>query len=478
MASDPLLTAFERRLARNPLAPLALARRRRATIQDVDAHARAALAQLEGAALAPGAVVGLCAANGPAFLAAFLALRRARMAALLLDPSAPLSLLDQATAALGGRCILSCDGAWPRDANDWTLRVVAEPPARDEEACLPGVAVVKLTSGSVGKPRGVAVTSEQLAADEAQLTSSMGLADDDRTVGAIPMSHSYGLTSVALHALVRAVPIVLPEDAMPFAALEAAAELGATVLPTAPAYLQALLKLSQPPKLPETLRLVISASAPLAPATAARFREVHGRAVHVFYGASECGGICYDREGGAAERATVGCPVDGVTVSLERWDGRSRLDEGIVTVRSDAVGQAYLPAADERLGGSTFTTNDAATWTAGELTLVGRTDAVVNIRGRKVNPSDVEAVLKDLPGVEDVAAVGVPSIAGHGDALRVVVACQRGALSAEDVVAWCRLRLSDHAVPRSVVLVRELPRTSRGKLSRQALLALEPSHEA
>ena len=67
--------------------------------------------------------------------------------------------------------------------------------------------------------------------------------------------------------------------------------------------------------------------------------------------ASECGGICYDREGGAAERGTVGEPVDGVRLSLKPLEERCR-EEGIVTVESPGVGETNLPDRDEttRLG--------------------------------------------------------------------------------------------------------------------------------
>jgi len=56
--------------------------------------------------------------------------------------------------------------------------------------------------------------------------------------------------------------------------------------------------------------------------------------------------------------------------------------------------------------------------------------------------------------------------------LRAVIACRCGRLSVEEVLAWCRDHLAPHKVPRSVILVPEIPRTSRGKLDRAALLAL------
>jgi long-chain acyl-CoA synthetase len=221
--------------------------------------------------------------------------------------------------------------------------------------------------------------------------------------------------------------------------------------------------MAEPPPRPASLRLVISAGAPLSAATSARFRAIFGLPVHVFYGSSECGGICYDREGGAAERGTVGSPVAGVTVSLE---------EGAVIVQSPAVAFGYHPDPDARLAGGRFRTGDLAAWRNGELVLQGRTDDLVNVKGKKVNPREVEGVLAGLAGVDEAVALGVPAPGRGGEVLRAVVACRPGRLTVEEVVAWCRARLSAHKVPRSVILVEALPRTARGKLDRCALLAM------
>jgi long-chain acyl-CoA synthetase len=98
-------------------------------------------------------------------------------------------------------------------------------------------------------------------------------------------------------------------------------------------------------------------------------------------------------------------------------------------------------------------------------------DDLVNIKGKKVNPREVEGVLAGLPGVDEAAVLGV-AVPGRGEMLRAVVACRPGGLTAGEVVAWCRERLSAHKVPRSVILVAALPRNARGKLDRAALLAL------
>lgn len=441
---------------------------RRATFAEIDSLSRAVSDRVLAARIEPGSLVGLAAPNGPAFLAGFVAVRRSGQAALLLDPLAPPEDRLRAVTTLGANAVLECADAWPSSAADFRLTRVATSAG---PRMPPGIAAVKLTSGSTGVPRGVAMRTEHLLADEAALTRTMGLRDDDRLWGAVPLSHSYGFTTLALSALVRGLTLVVPADRDPFASLAAARDLGATVFPTVPAYIQALLKLSAPPRWPGDIRLVISAGAFLPSATAAQFRHAYGQPVHVFYGSSECGGICYDREGGAAERGAVGTPVEGVRVSLMPLEQRSA-EEGLVVVESPGVGQTYLPERDPRLGSGRFETSDVGAWQNGEIVLRRRVDRVINVRGRKVDPSEVEMVLAALDGVEEVVVIGIPSLGGRDEIVRAVMACPSVRPNHRDVTAWCRHRLADHKVPRSVVFVDAIPRTPRGKIDRSALLTL------
>jgi acyl-CoA synthetase (AMP-forming)/AMP-acid ligase II len=470
---DPILQAFERLARRAPLAPLVVSPERRATVGGVDALARAAGLRLAekplAARLAPGTVVGLAAANGPGFLASLLALRRAGLAALLLDPQSPAPEARRILRALGAPALLRCTEGWPEGPEGWSIMSSPEDEAEPPLPIFPETAVIKLTSGSTGTPRGIAASSAALLADDDALTLSMGLSEADRLLATIPLSHSYGLASLALPALARGTVLVMPEAAGVYDPFVTAARLGATFFPTVPAYLDALARMGDPPPRPDSLRLVITAGAPLSATTSARFRETFGLPVHVFYGSSECGGICYDREGGAAERGTVGTPVEGVRILLEPVDEG---EAGRVVVESAAVAAGYLPDADERLAGGRFRAGDLAVWQNGELALRGRVDDLVNIKGKKVNPREVEAVLVGLPGVDEAVVLGL-SLAGRGELLRAVVACRPGSLTAGEVVAWCRSHLSAHKVPRSVILIAALPRNARGKLDRAALLALE-----
>ncbi len=278
------------------------------------------------------------------------------------------------------------------------------------------------------------------------------------------MSHSYGLSVLAIPALTLGTSLVVPGgNQLPLAAAAAA---GATIFPTVPSYLRALLRPSIPAPWPATLRLVISAGEPLSATVATRSEAVYGRRPHVFYGASETGGICYDRDGTAACRGSVGTLLPGVEVEVIASDAA---DGDTFVVRSAAVAQLTTPTPDpERLAGGRFVSDDLARVVGNELSLQGRRSSWINVRGRKVSPCEVERVLSELEGVEEAVVVGEPCD-GDGEAIKAYIVSPGRAHNYMDVLNWCRDRLAPYKVPRALAFVDELPRTERGKLDRQAL---------
>jgi long-chain acyl-CoA synthetase len=460
---DPILDAFAAHVAsRRGDDPIALSPLRHWSARELDRAAGQLAVRVAEEALAPGRLVGLAAPAGPAFLAGYLALRRLGLVPVLCDSSEPTPDRTAALDRLGVAAFLWSPTGWPDATGAW---VVSRRAPERETWLAPEIGAIKLSSGSTGLPRGVAVRAEALAADDAQLATSMGLRAEDRCLAVAPLSHSYGFSSLLLPALMRGSVLVFAEERSPFAALAAGRALGATFFPTVPAFLTPFVRLSAAPAWPESVRLTIAAGAPLPPETAALFRRRHGFPVHVFYGASEAGGITYDRAGDAAERGTVGTPVDGVEIALDEESGR-------FLVRSAAVAEGYLPEPSADLGAGSFRTGDLGAWVGGELRLLGRADGVLIVRGKNVNPREIELAIADLPGVDEVCVLGVDGPDGPASMLRAVVAAPGGGVDYQGVVAHCRHRLAEFKVPRSVLVVPELPRNARGKVDRAALVAL------
>ncbi len=409
-----------------------------------DLAALAADAGHELAAVPAGARIAVSVRDGFAFLAAVLAVWQHGSCAVLLDAADPRAPRTDLARQLGAAAVL--DGG-PE------FRCVPLPGRQPAGDC----AAIKLTSGSTAEPRAVGVGFAELIADCDQLQRTMAIDAGDRVLAAVPMSFSYGVGSLLLPALWRGRVLVLPDARHPLGFLRALRLGEPTVLPAVPALLRALLAESL--RLPPSLRLVVSAGAPLLPATAAAFRARFALPVHVFYGATEAGGICYDRAGTAAEAGSVGAPVDGVAVTLD-GDGR-------VVVRSPAVGWSLDDDPDLRAG--CFRSLDLASRRDDELVLLGRACDRIDVGGHKVQPREIERLIADLDGVRDVAVVPWQDADGRAVAAALVVA---DGLDEAAVRRHCSRQLPAAKVPRCIVFLPELPRTCRGKLLRETVARL------
>jgi long-chain acyl-CoA synthetase len=323
--------------------------------------------------------------------------------------------------------------------------------------------LLKLTSGTTAAPRAIRFRSEQLLTDCRQICDTMGIGERDVNFGVIPLSHSYGFSNLVTPMLVRGVPFVLSRDRMPRAVLDDLARTGATVFPGMPVFYQAFCEMENAPTLPK-LRLCISAGAPLPLEIAHRFRERFGHAIHSFYGSSECGGICYDREARLEEAGFVGPPLNGVKVELlEPKAAASR-----IRIQSAAAGDGYFPEPDEeKLGGGFFVPDDLLSENPGGLRIVGRVSDVINVAGKKVNPAEVEAELLRFAGVRAAVVFGRESTL-RNEEVAACVAASAG-VSEEALLEFCRQRLSGWQVPKRIFFVDEIPVNERGKVSRREL---------
>jgi long-chain acyl-CoA synthetase len=293
----------------------------------------------------------------------------------------------------------------------------------------------------------------------------MDISDGDLNFGVIPVSHSYGFSNLLTPLMARGVSLVVSRDRTPRAVLADLARTGATVFPGTPVFYQAFCDMDDVPPLPK-LRLCISAGAPLSGAVAKKFFEKFRQPLHSFYGASECGGICYDRHGITFEDGLVGQPVKGVEVELiDPTEPASQ-----IRVRSAAVSDGYFPEpAEQKLGNGVFVPDDLLARHDSALKIVGRISDVINIAGKKVNPAEVEAHLLRFKGVRQAVVFGRP--AGAGLRNEEVAACVLASpeVSESDLLRFCRTALSGWQVPKRIFIVDIIPTNERGKISRREL---------
>jgi acyl-coenzyme A synthetase/AMP-(fatty) acid ligase len=216
------------------------------------------------------------------------------------------------------------------------------------------------------------------------------------------------------------------------------------------------------------IRLAISAGAPLPLALENAIYEQTKLKVHNFLGASECGGIAYDQtDTPRTEENFVGTPMHGVRLSVD--------DYAALLVQSPALADTYWPPSPDSAGISQLTpdgfrTGDLAQISDDGLRLIGRASDLMNLAGRKVHPTEIEAHLRTHPAVAECIAFSVPSSDPHRHEDMVMGWRTKPGqtVAAQDLARWMADLLPTWKCPRTWCHWPDLSPDSRGKISRHA----------
>lgn len=439
--------------------------------------------QLAAQGIGPDHLVIYAAGNRPAVFALWLACRSLDAALMPVDAGTTLPEIARLAVRFGasyaivpGETATSSLG----DARTFVpgLSLVAVRSPEPSSGPYRGAAVLKLTSGSTGLPKATFTTEAQLIEDEDHITSAMGIRAEDCQMAAIPLSHAYGIGNLVLPLLLRGTAIVLREGFIPHQFVADAAACRARVFPGVPYMFDHFTAHLPPGAWPRGLDVLISAGARLERATLCAFRDSFGLKIHSFYGASETGGICFDDSDDLPEDGSVGRPMPGVTVTLRPEDGAPE-GSGRVHVAGSAVASGYAGESGEPGEGFTgegFLTGDFGRFAAGHLVLTGRASAFINVAGRKVRPEEVEAVLREMPGVTDVRVVGAPDPVRGQQIIACIVPGRESDTGVLSVRRFCGARLAPHKIPRTIVHLDRIPLTERGKTDRRALERVVEEH--
>ncbi len=336
------------------------------------------------------------------------------------------------------------------------------------------LAAILYTSGTTGRSKGVMLSRENLASNAEALVGLWRFAEGDVLLHALPVFHTHGLFVATNCVLFAGASMVFQRSFSPDAVL--AALPGATVMMGVPTFYSRLLA---DPRLDRAacahVRLFISGSAPLSPATHAEWRARTGMAILERYGMTETNMITSNPYDGDRRAGTVGMALPGVEVRVTGADGRPLPagEAGSIEVRGPNVFGGYwrMPeqTAREFLDGW-FVTGDLGAFDAeGYLSILGRAKDLVITGGLNVYPAEVEAAIDDLPGVAASAVIGLP----HADFGEAVVACVvpvAGATLEEGAMRDAlRARLAAFKIPKRVLVLADLPRNAMGKVQKAEL---------
>jgi long-chain acyl-CoA synthetase len=335
-------------------------------------------------------------------------------------------------------------------------------------------ALTQYSTGSTGTPKRVTRTHGQLTGEFRSIATVLPLSPDDRVLGVVPFFHSHGLKNAVLLPLFAGAALYAIETFFPRHVARLIADEKITVVPGVPFMFQQLAELRNAPALP-SLRLAFSGSAPLPVRTARAFEGAYGLRIRRVYGTTETGLISVERAVGVLDDLNrAGQPLPGVQVEIvdEAGEPVAAGTKGHVKVTSPFAPSQYdrsnVGSASYFRDGSYFPGDVGFLTDDGELVLLGRCKGFINVGGNKVDATEVEAALLQLPGVTEAAVVGIPDEL-YGERVKAVIVSAHD-LTQNDVRTHLMGRLAEFKHPREIEFRKEIPRTAMGKVQKRSLI--------
>ena len=341
------------------------------------------------------------------------------------------------------------------------------------------LAVLLYTSGTTGRPKGVALSHDNLASNA---RSAASLYELDRTrwsLMVLPLSHSYGLTVMNAGNILGTRGVLL-RWFNPEGVLEAIQRHRVESMSAVPTMLLYLLHYPDAGRFDtSSMRVWGSGAAPLPLEIVEPFEKKFGGRIQEGYGLTEASPVVSaHRLSGVRKLGSVGQPIPGVEVAI--LDDADRAlpagDVGEVCVRGPNVMQGYyrLPEETARtLRNGWLHTGDMGRLDAdGFLYIVERKKDLIIRGGFNIYPREVEEVLYAHPAIAEAAVVGMRDPTLGEDVLAFVVLKPGATADAAAVMAFCQERLARYKCPKQVRFLDALPKTPIGKVLRKELRGL------
>jgi long-chain acyl-CoA synthetase len=340
------------------------------------------------------------------------------------------------------------------------------------------VAALIYTSGTSGAPKAVMLTHGNLCfiAENGRCMRRQTPADTVYSV--LPISHIYGLATMALSALNAGASLLLVPRFDPAALAATLAAGGVTILHGVPAMYAKLLEWGRRPgnrlQAPG-LRIAQAGGAPLDQNFKDEFEAIFGLPLHNGYGMTEASpSIAQTRLDAPRRDCSVGPPIPGIEIRIVK-DGAAVAGGGIgeLHVRGPGIMKGYYKAADltrEALdAGGWLNTGDLARQDPdGALFIVGRSKELIIRSGFNVYPIEVEQAINSHPAVVHCAVVG-RSVPGNEEVVAYVEAVPGSQLTPQELAGYLHERLSPYKIPTQIELLEHLPATATGKILKNQL---------
>ncbi len=334
---------------------------------------------------------------------------------------------------------------------------------------------IMYTSGTTGLPKGVVHTHGSAIWGILTIAATVDYQDGDRYLAALPMFHVGALTPLAVNVYKGATSVVM-RVFDPTLAWELIEREKITTGLMVPAMLNFMLQTGGQERCDySTVRWIMTGAAPVPVALTRRYADL-GIGVLQVYGLTEsCGPACVmDTDNALARPESTGKAFFHTEVRVVREDGEpcEPGEAGEVVVRGAHVMREYWNRPDataETLKDGWLHTGDVAVMDEdGFVAIQDRIKDMIISGGENVYPAEIEGVLSSHPQVVEAAVIGLPS-EKWGESPLAIVVRQDTALTAQELLDFCRGRLAGYKRPQAVEFVDEIPRNPSGKILKRVL---------
>jgi pristinamycin I synthase 3 and 4 len=498
-----IASLVEAQVARSPDGVAIVATATRMTYAQLDASATQLAGYLRRRGVGPGVFVGVCAERSPALVTALLAVLKTGAAYLPLDPGYPAERLGFMLADARPRLVLVHGRLRARVPLEGIESVALDDPAAwagearggpEAGAGPDDVAYATYTSGSTGRPKGILTTHRGVVNYLAYLIREYALGPADVVLPIVTVDFDASVREI-FGALAAGARLVLLGDDDVRDARAVVRGLrdhrGTALLSVVPSVLRTLCAAARDTGgPPAALRLVLSSGEPLLLTDVRDARAAlcpTGEVVNQ-YGPTECTMTTTFHRVGAEDEgrevALIGRPIANARVYVldvagqpapigvpgELYIGGAGVTRGYLD-RPDLTAERFLPDPFDAVPGARmYRTGDRGRWRPdGALELFGRVDDQVKIRGNRVEPGEVEARLRECPGVSQAAVAAWPAGASDARLIAYVVPAEGADPSIAGLRDLLRRALPEYMVPTAFVTLSALPLGPHGKLDRRAL---------
>ena len=330
-------------------------------------------------------------------------------------------------------------------------------------------AFIRFTSGTTGKSKGVIVSHQSVLERIIAANAGLELGPADTVIWVLPMAYHF-IVSVILYIKFGAA-IAIAKDFLAKNIIDVTNLHNGTLLYASPVQIRLLANDAGTEQMP-SLKKVISTSAGISIDVCKAFTKRFNLDVSQAYGIIEIGLPMLNYVKSAEHPEAVGYALPGYTVDIldENNNPLPNGSIGNLGIKGPGMFDAYLlpPTLrkDVLLNGYFLTADQASKTDDGLIKIEGRSKSVINVSGLKVFPEEVEAVLEMIPEIKQARISSSPH-ALLGQIIEGEIVLHEGTtIDVEDVLTYCKKRLSAFKAPQRLKIVDSLPMTGSGKLQR------------